>query len=276
VAKALGVSERKACLLVDLHRSTRRYVSRRPKDQPLRERLKALAAERPRFGYPRLYLMLRREGVVVNHKKVRRIYREEGLRVRRMKRKRVCQNREHNPVQATRPNQVWAMDFVHDRLQDGRAFKSLTVVDEFTKESPAIEVDFSLPGVRVVRVLDWLRELRELPEEIVIDNGPEFISVALDRWAWEHKVKLRFIQPGKPNQNCFVESFNGRFRDECLNQHVFHSLTHAKDLIEVWHNDYNNIRPHTSIGGLTPVEFAREQAKKKAGEPNPEPAKSQL
>lgn len=276
MAKAEGMSERRACKLFGLHRSTRRYTSRRPSDQPLRERLKALAAERPRFGYPRLYLMLRREGVVVNHKKVRRIYREEGLRVRRMKRKRVCQNREHNPVVAIRPSQVWAMDFVHDRLDDSRPFKSLNVVDEFTKEALAIEVDFSLPGPRVVRVLDWLRETRGLPAEIVIDNGPEFVSVALDRWAWERKVKLRFIQPGKPNQNCFVESFNGRFRDECLNQHVFHSLAHAKDLIEEWRYDYNRVRPHTSLGGKTPEEFAREQLQKQTGEPNPKPAKSQL
>ena len=276
MAKAEGMSERGACELFGLHRSTRRYVSRRPSDHDLRERLKALAAERPRFGYPRLYLMLRREGIVVNHKKVRRLYREEGLRVRRMKRKRVCQNREHNPVVATRPSQVWAMDFVHDRLDDSRPFKTLNVVDEFTKEALAIEVDFSLPGPRVVRVLEWLRETRGLPEEIVNDNGPEFISVALDRWAWERKVKIRFIQPGKPNQNCYVESFNGRFRDECLNQHVFHSLAHAKDLIEEWRYDYNRLRPHTSLGGKTPEEFAREQLQIKTGEPDTQPAKSQL
>lgn len=276
MAKAEGMSERGACRLFGLHRSTRRYLSRRPSDQPIRDRIKALAVERPRFGYPRLYLMLRREGVVVNHKKVRRIYREEGLRVRRMKRKRVCQNREYNPTRAAKTNQVWAMDFVHDRLDDGRPFKSLTIVDEFSKESPAIEVDFSLPGPRVTRVLDWLSEVRGLPEEIVIDNGPEFVSIALDRWAWEHKVKLRFIQPGKPNQNCFIESFNGRFRDECLNQHVFHSLAHAKDLIEEWRYDYNRVRPHTSLDGLTPERFAQEQIQTKTGESNPEPAKSQL
>jgi putative transposase len=220
--------------------------------------------------------MLRREGVVVNHKKVRRIYREEGLRVRRMKRKRVCRNREYNPVVAQRANQVWAMDFVHDRLDGGRPFRSLNVVDEFSRESLAIEVDFSIPGPRVTRVLEWLRETRGLPEEIVIDNGPEFVSVALDRWAWEHKVKMRFIQPGKPNQNCFIESFNGRFRDECLNQHVFHSLAHAKDLIEDWRDDYNRFRPHRRLNGLTPEEFARDQAQKQTGEPNREPAKSQL
>lgn len=276
MAKAEGLSERRACKLFGLHRSTRRYVSRRPSDQPLREKLKELAAERPRFGYPRLYMLLRREGLKVNHKKVRRLYREEGLRVRRMKRKRVCQNREVKAVVASRADQIWAMDFVHDRLDDGRPFKSLTLVDQFTKESPAIEVDFSLPGQRVVRVLDWLRETRGLPEEIVVDNGPEFVSVALDRWAWERKVKLRFIQPGKPNQNCYIESFNGRFRDECLNQHVFHNLAEAKNRIEDWRYDYNRVRPHTSLAGLTPEEFAREQASKQDGEPNLEPAKSQL
>ena len=220
--------------------------------------------------------MLRREGWKDNHKRVGRIYREEGLKVRKSKRKRVCQNRELNPVTATKPNQVWAMDFVHDRLDDGRPFRSLTLVDQFTKESPAIEVDFSLPGPRVVRVLEWIRESRGLPEEIVIDNGPEFAGVALDRWAWEHKVKLRFIQPGKPNQNCYIESFNGRFRDECLNQYVFHNLAEAKDLIEEWRDDYNRLRPHTSLDGLTPDEFAREQAQKQTGEPTQMPAKSQL
>lgn len=270
------MSERKACGLFGLCRSTRRYLSRRPSDQPLRDRIKAIAAERARFGYPRIHMMLKREGVVVNHKKVRRIYREEGLRVRRMKRKRVCQNRELNPVVPVRPNQVWAMDFVHDRLDDSRPFKTLNIVDQFTKESPAIEVDFSLPGPRVVRVLDWIRETRGLPEEIVVDNGPEFVSVALDRWAWEHKVKLRFIQPGKPIQNCYIESFNSRFRDECLNQHVFHNLAEAKDLIEEWRFDYNRVRPHTSLGGKSPEEFAREQLQIQTGEPNPKPAKSYL
>lgn len=270
------MSERSACKLFQLHRSTRRYFSRRPSDQALRERLKALAAERPRFGYPRLHILLRREGLKVNHKKVRRIYREEGLRVRRMKRKKLCQNRELRTLQAIRPNQIWAMDFVHDRLDDGRPFKCLTLVDQFSKEAPAIEVDFSLPGPRVVRVLDWLRETRGLPEEIVVDNGPEFVSVALDRWAWEKKVRLRFIQPGKPNQNCYIESFNGRFRDECLNQHVFQGLSQAKDLIEAWRQDYNSVRPHSSLDGLTPEEFARDQAQKSSGELNPEPAKSQL
>jgi len=274
VAKAEGLSERWACELVGLNRSTRRYLSRRPSDLPLRERLKALAAERPRFGWSRLHILLKREGVKVNHKKLRRIYREEGLRVRRMKRKRVCQNRELNPVTAIKANQVWAMDFVHDRLDDSRAFKCLTIVDQFTKESPALEVDFSLPGPRVVRVLEWLRETRGLPEEIVIDNGPEFVSVALDRWAWQNKVKLRFIQPGKPIQNCYIESFNSRLRDECLNQHVFHNLEEAKDLVEEWRFDYNRVRPHTSLGGLTPEEFAREQARIQAGELTPKPAES--
>lgn len=274
MAQAEGLSQRSACQLVGLHRSTRRYQSRRPSDQPLRTKLKDLAAERPRFGYRRLHMLLKREGVKVNHKKVLRLYREEGLRVRKSKRKRVCQNRDLNPVVPVRPNQVWAMDFVHDRLSDSRPFKTLNIVDQFTKESPAIETDFSLPGPRVVRVLDWLRQTRGLPEEIVVDNGPEFVSVALDRWAWEHKVKLRFIQPGKPIQNCYIESFNSRFRDECLNQHVFHSLAEARDLIEMWRDDYNRHRPHSSLNGLTPEEFTRAQLKIQAGEPNPIPAKS--
>jgi len=258
VAQAKGLSERKACKLVGLHRSTRRHISTRPSDKSIRDRLLELAAERPRFGFPRLHIMLRREGILVNHKKTRRIYREEGLRVRRMKRKRISQNREYNPVLPTRPNQVWAMDFVHDRLTNGRALKSLTVVDVFSKESPAVEADFSMPGPRVVRVLEFLSETRELPEEIIVDNGPEFISVALDRWAWENKVKLRFIQPGKPNQNAFIESFNSRYRDECLNQHLFHSMDEARDLIEEWRDDYNRVRPHSSIDGRAPLDFIRD------------------
>lgn len=276
MAKAEGVSERKACELVGLHRSTRRYLSRRPSDLALREQLKTLAAERPRFGYLRLHMLLKRAGVKVNHKKVLRLYREEGLRVRKSKRKRVCQNRDYTPSTPTKPNQIWAMDFVHDRLDDSRPFRSLTIVDQFTKESPAIEVDFSLPGPRVVRVLDWLAETRGLPEEIYIDNGPEFSGVALDRWAWKNQVRLHFIQPGKPIQNCYIESFNSRFRDECLNQHVFHHLAEARDLIEMWRDDYNRLRPHSSLNGLTPEEFAREQIKVQAGEPNSKLAKSYL
>jgi putative transposase len=220
--------------------------------------------------------LLKRAGVKVNHKRVLRLYREEGLRVRRAKRKRVCQNRDYVMQVPVKPNEIWAMDFVHDRLDDSRPIKTLTIVDQFSKESPAIEVDFSISGPRVVRVLEWLRETRGLPEEIYVDNGPEFSSVALDRWAWERKVRLHFIQPGKPIQNCYIESFNSRFRDECLNQHVFHNIAEARDLIEIWRDDYNRHRPHSSLQGKTPIEYTREFYGFDEKQPNPKPAIPQL
>lgn len=276
MASTVGLSERKSCKLVCLARSTRRYVRRRLEDQLLKEKLRELAGKRPRFGYRRLHVLLKRDGVKVNHKKVFRIYREEGLKVRKAKRKRVTQNRAYILPLPTEVNEVWAMDFVHDYKSDGRPLKCLTIVDLLSKESPAIEADSSLPAPRVVRVLDWVKETRGLPKHIVVDNGPEFISVALDRWAYENGVQLHFIQPGKPTQNCYIESFNGRFRDECLNQHVFHSLDEARDLIEAWRDDYNRVRPHSSLENLTPETFAREWAAKRKGETNPIPAKSHL
>lgn len=276
MACGVGLSERVACQIVGLARSTKRFVSTKAPDQPLREKLRDLAGQRPRFGYRRLHVLLKREGVKVNHKKVFRLYREEGLKVRKSKRKRVTQNRAYILPMPTEVNEVWAMDFVHDYKSDGRPLKCLTVVDLLSKESPAIEADSSLPAPRVVRALDWVKETRGLPKHIVVDNGPEFISVALDRWAYENGVKLHFIQPGKPTQNCYIESFNGRFRDECLNQHIFHSLEEARDLIEDWRDDYNRVRPHSSLGGLAPEQFAREWAKKPKGEIYPKPAKSHL
>ncbi len=255
VAIEKGLSERRACQLVGLQRSTQRLKPVPNDDALMKERLKALAAERPRFGQRRLWRMMRRSGIVINHKRVERLYREEGLQVRRKKRKRLSGRRENIMAFPVRPNQTWSMDFVYDTLTSGRAFRSLTIVDNFTKLAPAIEADFSLPGARVARVLDWLRETHGLPETIIVDNGTEFVSRALDTWAHKNKVALHFIQPGKPNQNCYIESFNGRYRDEFLNQHVFQTLEEAQDLIEAWRDDYNRLRPHSSLKGLTPHEF---------------------
>ena len=250
-----AVSERRACGLAGIGRSSARYRGRPRDDAALRERLRALAAERPRFGYRRLHILLRREGARVNHKRVYRLYRAEGLAVRRRRRKRVARARAEMPA-ATAPNQRWCLDFVSDALAGGRKFRLLPVLDIFTRESLAIEVDTSLPGARVARVLDRLIEERgAAPGEIVMDNGPELTGKALDRWAHERGVRLAFIEPGKPSQNGFSESFNGRLRDECLNEHWFISLADAREIVEAWRLDYNRERPHSSLGYATPEEF---------------------
>ena len=233
-----------------------RYEARRGDDEPVRTRLRELAALRKRFGYRRLCLLLRREGVLVNHKRVYRLYREEGLSLRRRKRKHLTSEGRGPGEAATRPDQVWSLDFVSDSLAYGRRLKLLTVVDTFTRESPAIEVDTSISGERVARVLDRIiAERGAVPEEIVMDNGPEMTSRALDQWAYERGVRLRFIAPGKPVENCFIESFNGRLRDECLNLHWFKSLADARKIVEEWRLDYNQSRPHSSLRGLTPEEY---------------------
>ena len=250
------MSERHACGLVAIGRSTARYQVRRRDDTPVRTRLRELAGEKRRYGYRRLYVLLRREGLLVNHKRVERIYREEGLSVRKRKRKRVAGGVRLPALQAMQPDQVWSLDFVSDALAWGRKLRMLTVVDTYTRESLAIEVDTSLSGVRVARVLDRIiTERRALPAEIVMDNGPELTSKALDQWAYDRGVQLRFIDPGKPVQNCYIESFNGRLRDECLNEHWFTSLHDARQIVEAWRVEYNRERPHSSLGNQTPEEF---------------------
>jgi putative transposase len=260
VARYLGaewqLSERRSCGLAGVCRATVRYRAHGEGDDSVRTRLRELAALRKRFGYRRLGVLLRREGVLVNHKRVYRLYREEGLSLRRRKRKRLTSEGRGPGELATRANQVWSLDFVSDALAPGRRLKLLTVVDTFTRESLAVEVDTSIGGERMARVLDRvIAERGAQPEEIVMDNGPEMTSRALDQWAYERGVKLRFIAPGKPVQNCYIESFNGRLRDECLNQHWFRSLADAKQIVEEWRLDYNQARPHSSLGGLTPQEY---------------------
>lgn len=255
---AFQMSARRACKLVRLSRSRWHYeLKRADGDAVLRERLKVLATERPRFGYKRLHLLLRREGVVVNHKRVLRLYREERLAVRPHRgRKHAAVARVLPLSPPTRRNERWGMDFIHDSCENGRQFRSLTMVDELTRECPAIEVDTSLPAARVIGVLDELAAERGLPEVIVVDNGPEFISRALDVWAYRHGIELHFIRPGKPVENAYIESFHSRFRDECLNANWFRDVSDARFQIELWRRDYNNARPHTSLGGRTPVEYA--------------------
>lgn len=253
------MSERRACGLIGIHRATHQYRSRRKDDSELRERMLAIARERPRFGYRRVHIMLRREGFAVNHKRVYRLYRLEGLAVRKRKRKRISTTQRVPHPLPQRPNQRWSMDFVSDGLGSGRRFRTLNVVDDFSRECLAIEVDFSLPGARVARVLDEVIAVRGKPEGITIDNGPEFAGNDLDKWAYANGIELRFITPGKPIENAFIESFNGRFRDECLNQHWFLSLKHARRLISAWKEDYNTVRPHTALGNVPPAEFVRRQ-----------------
>lgn len=217
-------SERQACIIVGLCRSSCRYQAKPKNDEEIRSRLRELAQKRRKFGAPRLHTLLRREGHLINHKRTERLYREEGLSLRLKKRKKRI---SHLRVVMDRPeriNQHWSMDFVSDSLYSGRRFRVLTVVDDLSKECPALEVDHSLTGKRVARVLDRIAMTKGFPEVITVDNGPEFISKALDLWAFDNNVKLRFIQPGKPTQNAYIESFNGKFRDECLNDNVFVNL----------------------------------------------------
>ena len=251
-------TERRACRWLGFHRSAVRYRTRRVRDDAtLRQRLRDLATAHPRWGSPMLIWQLRQEGVRDNHKRIRRLYRLEGLAVRRRRRKRIAHPRVQLAA-ATRPNELWAMDFMRDTLSDGRAFRALTIVDTCTRESPAIEVDVSLGAARVVAVLERLAATRGLPGRIVVDNGPEFQSRALHAWAYHRGVTLQFIRPGKPVDNAFIESFNGRLRDECLNQHWFLSLADARRTIEAWRLTYNTARPHRGLASRTPAAFAKQ------------------
>jgi putative transposase len=215
-----------------------------------------LAEQRKRFGSPRLHILLKREGLVVNHKRTERLYREEGLALRRKRRRKGAAGARVTIPPPQRVNEKWSMDFVTDSIVTGRRFRALTIVDDFTRECPTIEVDTSLGGRRVVSVLDRLAEIRGLPKTITIDNGPEFAGRALDEWAYRKGVRLNFIRPGKPIENAYIESFNGRFRDECLNTNWFLSVKHARYVIEEWRKDYNEFRPHSSLKGSTPREYA--------------------
>ena len=256
--EVLGLSERKACEVAGLCRATWQYEPKpeSAENKALRARICALAAQRRRFGSKRIWRMLKREGWKVNKKRVNRIYVEEKLSLRLKRRKKqAAAVRVPLPV-PTGPNQAWSMDFVWDYLRGGRRIKMLTIVDDFTRECLAIEVNFGLNGKAVTQVLDRLFELRGKAAGIRSDNGPEFTGNAMDGWAYSRGVKLDFIRPGKPNENAFIESFNGRLREECLNDNQFLTLIEAQTIIETWRKDYNDARPHGSLNGLTPTEFA--------------------
>ena len=251
-----GMSERRACRVIEADRTSVRYRSRRGDDGPLRERLRALALERRRFGYRRLHILLCREGLAVNRKKVQRLYREEGLSVRRRRgRRRAVGTRAPLALPAL-PNQRWSLDFVHDQLGDGRRFRVLNIVDDVTRECLRAVVDTSLSGRRVVRELTELITERGKPRMIVSDNGTELTSNAVLAFAGAFGIEWHYIAPGRPMQNGFVESFNGRMRDELLNETLFFSLRHARAVVADWIEDYNTERPHSSLGYETPAAYA--------------------
>lgn len=256
VQAAIGISERRALRFTGFARSTIRYRSSRDPQEELCRRIREWAAQKPRWGYRMIHLKLRREGWPVNRKRVQRLYRAEGLAVRRRGKRKRAQVPRPIRTALTRPNERWSMDFLSDTLSNGRRIRCLTIMDEYSRECLAIEPGHSIPSARVIEVLERIRKERPLPEVIVTDNGSEFTSRAFDSWAYARGVKIDYIQPGKPIQNCFIESFNGTFRDDCLNTHWFVSLERARVVIEGWRREYNLIRPHSSLGGLTPGEFA--------------------
>ena len=252
-----GVSQRRACKAIEADRTSMRYRSVRPDDATLRARLRELAAVRRRFGYRRLLLMLRREGTRVNHKKLRRLYREERLQVRRRGgRKRALGTRA--PLALPQgPNRRWSLDFLSDTLTDSRRFRILAIVDDFTRECLTLVADTSLSGQRVGRELDAIIALRSKPLSIVSDNGTELTSMAILGWTQETQIDWHYIAPGKPTQNAFIEGFNGRLRDELLNETLFVSLAHAREALAIWKDDYNTVRPHSAIGNIPPAVYAK-------------------
>ena len=264
---AFGVSERRAVRLVRVHRSTSRYLPRPERSPTLRAKLRQLALECPRYGYRMMTDRLRWEGVPVNHKCVYRLYREEGLQLPKRRRKRLRSLRRQPLLKAQELNERWSMDFMSDALADGRRFRVFNVLDEFSRECLAIEAGTSLPGCVVTQVLDGVALRRGFPKTVVVDNGPEFRGREMDRWACRNGVQLHFIDPGKPIQNAFVESFNDKLRAECLNSHWFLDLQDARRRLETWRREYNERRPHRSLGKVPPAEFARRSRELRAAMP---------
>jgi putative transposase len=258
---ATSISKRRACRLAGISRSTLDYLPRvNPGDQLLTAKIISLAQERRRFGYRRIHALLRREGVSVNHKRVYRLYRLSDLAVRKRKRRKGIMVQREPLERPAKRNEVWSMDFVMDALFNGRRIKILAIVDDCTRELVDLVVDFGISGRYVTRVLDRAARFRGYPKAIRTDQGPEFTSHVMDQWAYDNGVKLKLIQPGKPTQNAYIESFNGKFRDECLNEHWFQSIDHARVIIQDWKTDYNENRPHSMLGYQTPKEAASAKA----------------
>jgi len=262
--KARGLSERHALRVVGMSASSLRYQPAPDRNTALREAIVSLAHRHRRYGAGMIYLKLRQHGLVVNHKRVERLYSEAALQVRRRKRKKVPVGERQPLVRPGKANEVWSMDFVFDRSAEGRSIKCLTIVDDATHESVAVVPERAIGGLLLTRILDGLAVSRGLPRVIRTDNGKEFCGRAMLTWAHTRQVKLTLIEPGKPNQNAYIESFNGRLRDECLNEHWFLSLTHAQTIIEDWRREYNEERPKKALGGLTPAAYARQLARKSA------------
>lgn len=249
------VSERRACSALSIDRSSVRYRRRRPDDATLRERIRALAAERRRFGYRRLHFLLAREGYAMNQKRFRRLYREEGLAVRKRGGRKRALGMRAPLLLPSRPNERWSLDFVSDSFTDGRRFRILAVVDDYTRECLGLVADTSLSGARVARELDAMIAIRGRPKTCVSDNGTELTGMAILQWSKMMRIDWHYIAPGKPQQNAFAESFIGRLRDECLNETLFSSLSEARTLLAAWRDDYNRVRPHSSLANQTPEAF---------------------
>lgn len=250
-----GISTQRACRLLKLNRSTFYKASTAKPQHALIQRIKEIAAARPRFGYKRIHVLLRREGWLVSVKRIHRLYRLEDLSLRRKTRKKRAAHKRELPPVAYAPNECWALDFVHDCLSDGRSFRVLTMIDICTREALAVRIGHSTPAAFVTKVLDEVIARRGAPRTLRLDNGTEFTSNHFDKWAWQHRVHLDFIAPGKPTQNGHIESFNGRLRDEFLRTNRFVTVTGAQSEADLWMIDYNKNRPHSALGNLTPVEY---------------------
>lgn len=260
--QAKGLSGRRCLRVAQMSASALRYEPRPDRNTHLRQRIVELAQRHRRYGAPMIYLKLRQAGLAVNHKRVERLYQLERLQVRRRRRKKIPVAERQPLVRPAGPNQVWSMDFVFDRVASGRTIKCLVIVDDATHEAVAIIPEQSIGGNHLTRILDGICSQRGRPAVIRTDNGPEFVGKAMLNWAYRNNVSLKLIEPGKPNQNAYVESFNGRLRDECLNEHWFTSLQHARVVIEDWRREYNERRPKKSLGGLTPALYAKQMAEK--------------
>lgn len=259
-----GLSERQGLTVVKMSASSLRYQPAPDRNTALRQQIVALAQRHRRYGSGMIYLKLRQAGELVNHKRVERLYAEEKLQIKRRKRKKVPVAERHPLIRPTAANEVWSMDFVFDRVAGGRSLKCLGIIDDGSHEAISVHPEHALGGARLVRILDGICERRGYPKIIRTDNGKEFTGRAMLNWAHDHGVTLRLIEPGKPNQNAYIESFNGRLRDECLNEHWFRNIHHARQLIEAWRKEYNEHRPKKGLGGLTPMQYAKQLAKTNA------------
>lgn len=255
IAERFTVSKRRACRILSLHLSTFFYKPLGREDEMISEKMKEFAVKFRRYGRPRIHNELRKAGIKINHKKTARLYRKLALQLKHRKgKKRINVVRLPRP-KPTKPNEVWSIDFVHDRLENGRRLKILTTIDDFTKETPGLLVATTITGDHLAR---WFEALKVLPRRIRCDNGPEFWSKAFLGWAEQRNIEIEFIDPGKPNQNAFIEAFNARFRDECLNENIFFDPNHARGIVLRYENFYNQERPHSSLGFKTPKEFGEE------------------